>query len=211
MAKLEHYYTRLEENKFYHIYNRAVDRKPMFKNEGNYEYFLKKYDKYLSPVLETHAFSLLRAHFHLVIRVPDLTTFRKLSNLNHDHPAHDIISDKLRKFFQSYALAFNKQQSRIGTLFQTPFKRALVENDYQLKDLIYKLHVSPQLHELKNDFKDWKWSSYNRILNDNPSKLHKKEVLDLYGGKEEFIKYHSERHKMIAAEEYFLKHKNIKD
>ena len=45
MAKTEHYYTKFEEDKFYHIYNRTVDRKPMFRNEGNFEFFLKRFDK----------------------------------------------------------------------------------------------------------------------------------------------------------------------
>ncbi|MEZ4692210.1 MAG: hypothetical protein R3A12_19455 [Ignavibacteria bacterium] len=116
-----------------------------------------------------------------------MTTFKKLSNLNPDHPPHDIISNKFRKFFQSYALAFNKQQNRIGTLFQTPFKRELIEDKNKLKEFIYYIHSTPQLHELKNDFRDWKWSSFKRVLNDRPSKLHKKEVLDLFGGEEEFV------------------------
>lgn len=44
MAKIEHYYTKFEEDNFYHVYNRTVDRKPMFKNDGNYIFFMKKYD-----------------------------------------------------------------------------------------------------------------------------------------------------------------------
>jgi putative transposase len=55
MAHTEHYYTKFEEGKFYHIYNRTVDRKPMFNNEGNYKFFLRKYDLYLSSVIETYA------------------------------------------------------------------------------------------------------------------------------------------------------------
>ena len=81
MALTEHYYTKFEEGNFYHIYNRTVDRKPMFKNEGNYEFFLKKYDLYLSPVVDTYAYCLLGNHFHLMISIQDLTTFKKLSNL----------------------------------------------------------------------------------------------------------------------------------
>jgi len=37
MAKTEHYYTVFEEDCFYHIYNRTVDKQPMFKHESNYE------------------------------------------------------------------------------------------------------------------------------------------------------------------------------
>src|SRR5258705_12983778 len=83
VAKTKHYFTKVEEESFYHVYNRTVDRKPMFKNRGNYEYFLKQYDKYLSPVIDTYAYCLLGNHFHLLIRIldlKDLTTFEKLAN-----------------------------------------------------------------------------------------------------------------------------------
>lgn len=84
MAKTEHYYTRFEEERFYHIYNRTIDKQPLFKNEGNFEFFIKKYDEYLSDVVNTYAYCLLGNHFHLLIEIrpqADLTTFKKLSNL----------------------------------------------------------------------------------------------------------------------------------
>ncbi len=69
MAKTEHYFTKFEEENFYYVYNRTVDKQPMFKTENNYEYFLKQYDKYLSPVADTYCYCLLRNHFHLMIRI----------------------------------------------------------------------------------------------------------------------------------------------
>ena len=44
MAKTEHYYTKFERGRFYHVYNRTVDKQPMFRGNKNYEYFLNKYD-----------------------------------------------------------------------------------------------------------------------------------------------------------------------
>lgn len=199
MAKTEHYYTKFEENNYYHIFNRSVDRKPMFKNDGNYIYFMKQYNKYLSPVVDTYSYCLLGNHFHMLIRVPD-----KLSNINPEKTVHDIVSHQFRKFFQSYAMAFNKQQNRIGTLFQTPFKRALVDNDQYLTQLVYYIHANPQLHGLINDFRDWNWSSYNKILTDNVSKLKKNELLEWFGGKKEFVNFHSERQILITDERYVL-------
>jgi putative transposase len=114
----------------------------LFKNEGNYEFFLKKYDEYLSPVADTFAYCLPGNHFHLMIRIPDLTTFKKLLNPLPDKTTHDIVSHQFKKFFQSYAMAFNKQKDRIGTLFQTPFKRAWVKSDHYFTHLIYHIHAN---------------------------------------------------------------------
>src|SRR5438045_3487929 len=96
MAYTEHYHTKFEEGKFYHIYNRSVDRQPLFKSDGNYRFFLQKYDLYLSPVIDTYAYSLLGNHFHLLVRINDLasfraldlSTFQKLTNLTD----HDVVS-----------------------------------------------------------------------------------------------------------------------
>jgi putative transposase len=42
MAKTEHYHTQFEEGRYYHIYNRTIDKGKLFANEGNYIFFLKK-------------------------------------------------------------------------------------------------------------------------------------------------------------------------
>jgi REP element-mobilizing transposase RayT len=197
MAKTEHYYTKFEEGKFYHIYNRSIDRQPLFKSDANYKFFLKKFDQYLSNVLDVYAFCLLGNHFHLLIRVKE-----NINGLNHnDLSVHDIVSKQFRVFFQSYALAFNIQYKRIGTLFQTPFKRAEINDEFYLSRLIYYIHANPQKHNLISDFRDWKWSSYNRILLDTDTKLKKQEVSDWFGGKAEYLKFHDEIHEAILFDD----------
>ena len=111
MAKKEHYYTRFENDGIYHVYNRTVDKKPMFTSDENYAFFIRQFDKYLSDYIKIYAYNLLGNHFHFMIKIndlTDLTTFEKLSNLN--KTTHDIVSHQFRKFFQSYAMAFNKRQ-----------------------------------------------------------------------------------------------------
>src|ERR1035437_5737049 len=113
MAITEHYYTMFEDCKLYHVYNRSIDRKTMFFNDDNYKYFLMQYNKYLSSVVDTCAYCLLGNHFHLLVRIhditSDLTTFQKLSNLSISHRknpqnnTHYIVSHQFQKFFQSYA------------------------------------------------------------------------------------------------------------
>lgn len=197
MAKTEHYYTQFEHNTFYHIYNRSVDKKPMFKNDGNFAFFLKKYDLYLTPIVNTYAYCLLGNHFHLLVKIKDIATvdidkYDQIPEI-HGKSTHDVVSHQFRKFFQSYAQAFNKQQSRIGTLFQTPFKRAIIDSESYFTNLIYYIHANPQIHGLVGDFKEWNWSSYHRILMDNPTKLMKKDVINWFGGKDNYLKFHQNK------------------
>ena len=85
----------------------------------------------------------------------NLTIPKELSNLKKLRTTHDIISHQFRKFFQCCAMAFNKQHNRIGTLFQTPFKRALIDNAAYFIRLVYYIHANPQTHQLIDDFKEW--------------------------------------------------------
>jgi REP element-mobilizing transposase RayT len=89
MAKKEHYYTQFENDGIYHVYNRTVDRKPMFTSDANYAFFIRQFDKYLSDYMKIYAYNLLGNHFHFMIKIndlttfetnKDLTTFKKLSN-----------------------------------------------------------------------------------------------------------------------------------
>ncbi len=205
MALLEHYYTRFEEERIYHIYNRSVDRKPLFKNSQNYAFFMKKYLEYLFPVLETYCYSLSRDHFNFLVKVKDLTTFKKLSNLPENKTAHEIVSHHFRKFFQSYSMAFNKQHNRIGTLFQTPFKRVLIDDHAFLRKVVFYIHANPQFHELIDDFQDWKWSSYYPIFHNLSHKLNDEEMFEWFGSKDKFIQLHQETFRLKANfnESYF--------
>ena len=215
MSLTAHYYTKFESGNFYHVYNRSVDRKPMFKSEDNYRFFLKQYDHYLSGVVDTYAYCLLGNHFHLLVRVPDipdlttgptdLSTFQKLTNQpDGEKSVHQVVSHQFRKLFQSYAQAFNKQQDRTGTLFQTPFKRALVDSDKYFAQLVHYIHANPQLHGLIDDFRDWKWSSYGSILLDKPTKIKRQEVLNWFGTIERYKESHGPDQKVIYNPKYIF-------
>jgi putative transposase len=166
MATLSHYFTQFEEEGVYHVYNRVVDRKPLFTKKRNYDYFLSKLKRYVSPYANIYAFCLLHNHFHILLRVKalgkELSNVKELTNLDQGIPTpphysysadyqyimpgykknqtHIIVSNAFKKMFQSYALAFNRQEDRIGTLFQTPFKRSEIDSDEYLAKIIYHIH-----------------------------------------------------------------------
>lgn len=198
MAKTEHYFTKFETGRFYHVYNRGIDRKPIFKGKENYEFFLSRIEKYLTPVLEVYSYSLMQNHFHLMVRVNDLNRFTELSD-NSEPDITKIVSHSFQKMFQSYAIAFNKKHERVGTLFQTPFKRSLVDSEEYFTNLILYIHSNPQKHGYIKDFRTYKWSSYLSILNNSFNILHASEVIDWFGGKAKYFEQHADRHKNVFA------------
>jgi putative transposase len=101
-------------------------------------------------------------------------------------------------------MAFNKQHERVGTLFQTPFKRALVKDDSYYGQLVYYIHANPQSHNLIEDFRDWKWSSYNGVISDKPSKLKKIELIEWFGSKQAYQEYHNEYRDTLLDEKFII-------
>ena len=57
----------LAPGEYYHIYNRGNNRENLFRQERNYDYFMRLYAQYIAPVALTFAFSLLPNHFHLLV------------------------------------------------------------------------------------------------------------------------------------------------
>ena len=60
---------KIDYGQYYHIYNRGINSCDIFKEAENYDYFLKLYNKYISPIADTFAWVLMPNHFHLLIRV----------------------------------------------------------------------------------------------------------------------------------------------
>lgn len=87
-------------------------------------------------------------------------------------------------------MAFNKQQQRKGNLFQRPFKRVEVTKESHFTQAIIYVHANAQHHKLCKDFTQHQWSSWHTILSDKPTHLQRKEVLEWFGGKQQFIDVH---------------------
>ena len=185
----------LEKDKFYHIYNRGNNSCLLFYNEKNYEFFLRRFDMYLSDFVDVYAYCLLPNHFHLLIRIKEV-------ELVDEHGEIETISKAFHRLFTSYSKAINKQENRHGSLFENPFKRKEITDETYFTNLVFYIHANPQLHELTTDFKTYYWSSFARILNDKPSKLKKEEVLDWFNDKENYVFFHNQ--KMEFAELFSL-------
>lgn len=189
MARKSHYRTRFQAGHYYHIYNRCIDKKPLFKREENFRFFLSRMQKYLSSVLEIHAYCLLTNHFHLLVKV---RTESELGPAFGEKDIHLVVAHQLQRFFQSYAMAFNRQENRVGSLFQQPFKRALVTSQAYLTWLVFYIHSNAQKHAMVSDFRQWKWSSFMGFAGAR-LRRHQKEVVSFFGSKEAFFSFHAQQ------------------
>jgi putative transposase len=191
----------LEEGKLYHIFNRGNNGDNLFYTNENYRFFLRRLDEYLSAVIEVYAFCLLPNHFHLLIRVKtDALPLRDAKRLTN----HDPVSLAFLRLFTSYSKAINKQENRHGSLFENPFKRKEITDSRYLSNVVYYIHANPQIHNICDDFKNYPWSSYNRIITQRPSKLNKGGVLEWFNGSLGYIAFHAQKNESLILEEISL-------
>ncbi|MBI1224103.1 MAG: hypothetical protein GC192_02590 [Bacteroidetes bacterium] len=144
----------------------------------------------------------------------DPTGFRNLSGLGVEdlnakqeaefHKACPaFISEQFRLLFMSYSKAINKQQGRVGSLFQRPFKRLLVGNESHFGNLIFYINANAQLHGISDDFREYPHSSYSTYLSKAATKLERDEVIGWFGSRESLIAAH-EQHMDLKVIEYLM-------
>jgi putative transposase len=100
------------------------------------------------------------------------------------------VSEQFRRFFLSYSKSIKIQEARTGSLFEKNFKRQRIEDEKHLIWRVNYIHRNAEKHKLTGDYKNYCHSSYKSLLSDLPTKLERAEVLDWFGGKEGFIRFH---------------------
>jgi putative transposase len=206
---------------YYHVFNRTNNREPLFLDDEDRRLFLKKYDIYVAPYVDTFAYELLGNHFHLSIRVKQVDEILRLVEdvyprertkaqrgflkmKPEERTVKTVMESQFTRLFTAYAMIFNVKHKRSGNLFYRPFKRALVKNEQHFGAMIYYIHANMMLHGLMSDFTDYFWSSYQAYLSDKPSKIAKEEVLNYFGGKAAFLEFHGKSHDFEEMKDLLL-------
>jgi putative transposase len=166
---------------FYHIYNRGVELRPIYKTKIDYERFLElmKYYRFHNTNLcfskfkelskdkrheyyneletenrknaEIICYCLMPNHFHILIQ--QIQT--------------NGITNYLRKFQNAYTKYFNKKYQRTGPLFQGTFKSVLIESEEQLFHVFRYILLNPYSSAIVDNLKNlinYPWSSIGEYL-----------------------------------------------
>ncbi len=188
------------ENTFHHLFNRGVEKRPIFLDEKDYAVLLSYLKTYLSPkdelFLHTQATnpSVSWRERDQALRLLRMNNFygtiRLLAYCLMPNHFHMIVWQKhgpgidefMNSLWTRYTMYFNRKYRRVGTLFQSVYKAVAVVSDEQLLHLTRYIHQNPiahrKLHTLASKgeaLRSYIWSSYKEYLG-----LHHTEWIDTY-------------------------------
>jgi len=180
---------------YYHIYNRGVDKRNIFLDNYDYIRFLtslREFNRidaidslYRQRQIEHQVASKsLQANF----ACSDLDASRPLVEYicycllpNHFHIMVRQITEKgiekiMHKLGLGYTRYFNNKYARTGSLFQGTYKVVAIKTSPYLYYLSAYIHGNPEIHKLANA-KNWTWSSLRDYLDLRKGNLCRKDII----------------------------------
>jgi putative transposase len=147
----------ISADEYYHIYNRGVEKRIIFLDTQDKNYFIQALYAALSDfpmqpcrlsetdifshtieqkLVSIGAYTLMPNHFHILVRVKDPKDLSLFMN----------------RLQTSYAMYFNKKYERSGRLFEGTYKAKHIADDTYLQYLFAYIHLNP----IKIIDKTWK-------------------------------------------------------
>ncbi|HKI87830.1 MAG TPA: hypothetical protein VKA38_02300 [Draconibacterium sp.] len=190
---------------YYHIFNRGSNRHNIFFIPENYEYFLMQLKKFLGDYVHFLAYALLPNHFHLVIKVKDEIVMENEGNrslekengslsITDEEKIGRLVVKQLKRMFITYAMAINKQENRVGNVFDPKYKRLEINSQEYLQYAIFYVHYNPEKHGIIENFKKYRYSSFKALTGTTKTRIDRKLVMEIFEDKEGFLNYHDVLH-----------------
>ena len=144
----------LKNDEFYHVYNRGVDKRVVFKDKQDFFQFIQMLDHFnqeeslgglreckypinlehrgsTSVLVEVVAYCLNKNHYHLILK--------------------QVVDNGISKFMQKvgtgYTMYFNKKNKRTGSLFGGRFKSKYIEIGEQLGYVGVYVNINNKAHK----------------------------------------------------------------
>jgi putative transposase len=115
-----------------------------------------------------HAYCLMDNHYHLLIETPDGNLGQGMRQLN-----------------GVYTQTSNRNNNRVGHVFQGRYKAILVQRESYLLELCRYIVLNPVRARMVKNAKAWRWSSYRDTAGyrQPPNWLHTEWLLTAFAGR----------------------------
>jgi len=175
-----------EIGRFYHVFNRGVEKRDIYLDDvDRYQFLLclayyqqlGKRQRFANTDFELtdretpyrfaiHAYCLMDNHFHLLL----------------EELADDGIRQGLRHALDSYVTYFNKKRGRVGSLFQGRFKSVPVETDEQFVHVARYIFLNRFVASMEAQVGSSPWNGYSEYSEKPPRLIGQHDKLLAYFG-----------------------------
>jgi REP element-mobilizing transposase RayT len=139
---------RIEIAGYYHIINRSVEQRVIFKEPADYECFEELMCFHAKSYgITIHNYFLMSNHYHLLIEIQQ-----------------ENLSKYMRQLNMNYAIYFNKKYKRTGHLWQGRFKSWYVTDEAYFYTLMLYIEQNPLKANMVKQLEEYPYSSYNYFL-----------------------------------------------
>ena len=205
----------LVTGEYYHIYNRGVDKRDIFndlKDLARFKESIKQFNQIegIGSLEMYHKSISVRAlDSHLQLKSEPLVAIVAFCiNPNHFHfILKQLIDGGISKFLQKlqggYTYYFNQKNQRSGSLFQGTFKSKLVKDEDYFRKIFGYTNKNYAVHDIPKNKLSFIFASdieYENGFFDFVSKVEGKEMLEIFGGKDELKKHCKEIISIIRNE-----------
>lgn len=194
---------------YYHIYNRGVDKRDIFKDK-----------------LDIHRFIESVSEFNQIDGIGSLANLRKTQieskplseplvaivvfcfNPNHFHfILKQLVDGGIAKFMQKlqggYTYYFNVRNDRTGSLFQGTFKSHLMNSENYFRKMLGYVNNNNEIHDIPKNKTELVFSSNDEYKSDNfkiVSKVEGERILEVFSGSKNFLKHCKEIVSIVREE-----------
>ena len=215
--------TILATEEIYHVYNRGVEKRPLFLTKWDFNRFLEliNYYRFVNSPVKYSYFKLFSGEEREKIfqelenaseKWIDILAFILMPNHIHfllkqlkDHG----ISKFMAKITNSFSHFFNVKQERVGHLFQGNFKAKRVESDEQLIHVSRYIHLNPVMAFLikSDELESYGYSSYPEYVGGKKGFCNTGSVLGYFKSSDDykrFVKDQADYEKQIENIEHLI-------
>ncbi|OGZ10202.1 MAG: hypothetical protein A3C14_01530 [Candidatus Lloydbacteria bacterium RIFCSPHIGHO2_02_FULL_50_18] len=197
----------LIEGELYHIFNRGVEKRIVFKSQSDFRRFYESLAQFNTTNAALHSRTKFTTENKKSVDVevgPRHNKEQKLVSIlaytllpNHFHlllrqESPGGITEFMRKIGTGYTMYFNKKYVRIGPLFQGKFKSVLVSRDEYYQYIPHYIHLNVldathagwkndgiSVDQAYNELSAYRWSSAKEYIgNDNHESILAHTVID---------------------------------
>lgn len=136
---------KLSNHTIYHVYNRGVLKRNLFRTKSDYIYFINRISTLKAKYsIEILSYCLMPNHFHILIYARengmDIAKFMKSLQL-------------------SYALHFNKKYDLQGHVFERTYRKKPIIQPIYLSNIVDYIKNNPVRKGLVKKAEDWNYST----------------------------------------------------